>query len=402
MQPSHLLGLGLPLVGSFPSGAAPGPPEATGPGPAVSSAPARASPGPRKEEPVVARPAVDERSQRLAAHMRRPMAAADTERQVSVVSFNMLLKGFDQKPYYPSVGPELRAWPWRKEQLQKLLLSVDADVYCMQEVECGTFPEEMLAWLSEAGYAAAAPMDDSKGKYPDMAKAAIFYKSARFESLWQDHRSRVVLAALRHSASGRLLYVASCHLEGAPWEAAKRFTQCKKALESVARHQKSAGVDPTACALVFAGDFNEGDDGAVCKCLVEGGLPKGFRVPSLPEEEITKADFAHPFRLTDLYALAPCRKRWPSRPATLCPPPEESAAWGNSVSFGAVDFMFYSHSALQPVAVREPFSQEQLEATAVNGIPCLWHFSDHVPIGGVFNFVDNGERSVNGAEVSIN
>jgi mRNA deadenylase 3'-5' endonuclease subunit Ccr4 len=263
---------------------------------------------------------------------------------------------------------------------------MDADIYCMQEVECRTFAEEMTPWLFDGGYASIDPKDDSKGKYPDMAKTAIFYKQALLEKVWEDHRSRIVLAALKHLPSGRLLYVASCHLEGAPWEAATRFTQCKKALESIARHQKTLDADPRTCALVFAGDFNETEDGAVCKCLATGGLQKEFRVPNMPDQEITKTDFVHTFDLRDLYSND--AKHWPHRPATFCAPPEESAAWGDTAAFAAVDFAFYSHRALRPVAIRQPFSHEQSEATTGVGIPSKWHFSDHVPIGGIFEFSD--------------
>lgn len=342
-------------------------------------------------------PSIDRSSQILAEHMQRPLIKNCPDHQVSIASFNMLLKGFDRKFYYPSVGPELRAWPWRKEQLQRLILGVDADVYCMQEVECSTFSEEMAPWLLDGGYASVDPKDDAKGKFPEMAKTAIFYKQALLQKVWEDHRSRIVLAAFKHLPSDRLLYVASCHLEGAPWEAATRFAQCKKALESIARHQKTVAADPNTCALVFAGDFNESDDGAVCKCLASGGLQKEFRVPSLPDVEITKTDFRHPFGLSDLYSSD--AKRWPHRPATFCAPPEESAAWGDTAAFAAVDFVYYSHRALQPVAIREPFSPEQSKATEGIGIPSKWHFSDHVPIGGIFEFSDEARASASTTSV---
>lgn len=45
------------------------------------------------------------------------------------------------------------------------------------------------------------------------------------------------------------------------------------------------------------------------------------------------------------------------------------------------------HSAsLIPVAIRRPLTPEQQAATATQGIPAEWHFSDHVPVGGVFRF----------------
>lgn len=332
-------------------------------------------------------PTIDRNSLTLAQHLRRPLAKKCPDSQLSVVSFNMLLKGFDRKFYYPSVGPELRAWAWRKEQLQRLLVGLDADIYCMQEVECSSFCSEMYPWLSDSGYSSVDPKDDAKGKHPDIAKTAIFYKRELLQKVWEDHRSRVVLAAFQHLPSSKLLYVASCHLEGAPWEAATRLTQCRKALESIARHQKTVNVDPQSCMLFFAGDFNETENDAVCQCLSSGGLQKEFRASSLPDVEITKTDFNHPFALSDLYSSE--SMQWTNRPATFCAPPEDSAAWGNSTAFAAVDFLYYSHRTMRPVGVRQPFSLEQLKATEGVGIPSAWHFSDHVPMGGVFEFRDD-------------
>lgn len=324
--------------------------------------------------------------------MRRRLLLENPAKQISVVSFNMLLKGFDAKPYYPSVPAELRAWPRRRELLLELLSSVDADVYCMQEVECATFHQESV-FLSSIGYAWVEPRDDAKGKWPDMAKPAFFYKADRLELLWTDHRSRVVLASFRHRSSGQMLYLATCHLEGAPWEAEKRIAQTKKALESLKRQvqkdQKQRNPSDTQkVALIFAGDFNEAADGAVCHLLRTGSIDKDFRAPNLPEAELTKADYNHNFALSDLYGSMN------TRPPTFCAPPEETAAWGSEVNFGSVDFVFYSRESLRPVAIREPFTPEQRHMTCGVGIPSAWHFSDHVPVGGVLEFVMDDDETV--------
>lgn len=36
------------------------------------------------------------------------------------------------------------------------------------------------------------------------------------------------------------------------------------------------------------------------------------------------------------------------------------------------------------MAVRAPLTVEQYEATIERSIPAEWHFSDHVPVGGIF------------------
>jgi mRNA deadenylase 3'-5' endonuclease subunit Ccr4 len=326
--------------------------------------------------------------ERLSEQMRRRLLMRNPQNQLSISSFNMLLKGFDNKPYYPSVPMKFRSWPRRRELLLQLIQGVSADVYCMQEVECSSFAEESR-FLKEIGYAWVEPKDDAKGKWPDMAKPAFFYKADRLELLWTDHRSRVVLASFRHQGNGQIVYMATCHLEGAPWEAEKRISQTKKALDSVQRRmvadQKAFGLDNNKGTLVFAGDFNEEETGAVCHLLRSGHLDTSFRAPGLPDTELTKTNCSHGFGLSELYASSA------TRPSTFCAPPE-SASEPQEIS-SSIDFMFYSHAALRPVAVREPITVEQAHAMRGIGIPSEWHISDHVPIGGVFDFVSDGDVS---------
>ncbi|CAE7331119.1 CCR4 [Symbiodinium natans] len=315
----------------------------------------------------------------MAQSMRRSVPLRRPECEVSVVCFNMLLKGFDEKWYYPSIGPELRAWSYRKPQLRELLFGMDADIYCMQEVEVASFAEE-FAFLAEGGYAAVEPRDDSKGKKrPEMAKSAIFFKSSRFELVWSENRSRAVLAALKHVPTDELIYVVSCHLEGAKPEAAARVSQVKSALERLRLDQLRRNLDPKECPLIFAGDFNCEEDSAVCHLLSSGALSKDFRDPWAPDKELLKADFSHEWALRDLYGEV-CGSLLKQRPVTFCSPNDA----GGAPLAACVDFVFYSHLSLRPTAVRLPLDEAQEEAARARAIPADWHISDHVPLGGVF------------------
>eukprot|EP00435_Cladocopium_sp_Y103_P069901 s206_g34.t1 len=325
---------------------------------------------------------LSQKSEALAKSMWRPLRT--TGDQISVVSFNMLLKGFDQKPYYPNIPAALRSWQWRKQQLQHLICGIDADVYCkpaanpsMQEVECSTFAEE-FSFLAQNGYSAVAPKDDSKGKIPELAKCAIFFKMEKLQHIWHEHRSRVVLCALKHQR-GQVIYFASCHLEGAPSEGRTRLTQLRKALQSIRKHQEQSGFDASRCAMVFTGDFNEDESGPVARSLA---LKPGDREAEAAEAcEFELVD--HGLHLADLYD--------PKTGPFSLRPPTFGAPTSGKTKLRAIDFMFYTCKTLTPVAVRAPFTPEQEEATLERSIPAEWHFSDHVPLGAVFQ-VGKGKR----------
>lgn len=320
----------------------------------------------------------------LFTEMCRRLPVREPDCEVSVVSFNLLLKSFETKDYYPTVSKEHRSWRRRRAMTKQLLLGLDADIVAVQEAEIVGF-EEDFSFLAEGGYGVVEPKGEKSGKSPKseegLAKCAIFFKHSSFVLEWKEHRSRAVLAALRHRRSQQLLFVVSCHLEGAPWQAAKRLSQTKSALERLQLEMRRRRLKVEDCAVVFAGDFNGPPASASCEFLRHGELPEGFQDPWAPEESMAAA--SHDFRFDDLYEDS--KKK---RPPTFCSPETTSGPC-------CIDYVFYTPGLLSPVAVRLPFTEEQLKAAAAVGIPSEWHPSDHVPLGGVLRFSGtNGHSKV--------
>jgi len=167
------------------------------------------------------------------------------------------------------------------------------------------------------------------------------------------------------------------------------LAQTKKALESLTRKILADQGKIEESCLFFAGDFNEEETGAVCQLLGEGRLSASFRSPSYPESQLTKSDISHSFAMKNLYH----GRYLPTFCALPC-------VTQPTFGFALVDFLFYSHTSLRPMALREPFTVEQARLTCSDtsrvSIPATWHFSDHVPIGGVFEFAadSNGPQEV--------
>eukprot|EP01062_Namystynia_karyoxenos_P084455 TRINITY_DN9937_c0_g1_i1.p1 TRINITY_DN9937_c0_g1~~TRINITY_DN9937_c0_g1_i1.p1 ORF type:complete len:393 (+),score=121.47 TRINITY_DN9937_c0_g1_i1:91-1269(+) len=366
----------------------------------------------------------------LAASMRRPLPVAQPATQFSVVSLNILTKQCENWTR-ESAPLHVRAWAKRKPLLRELIVGIDADVVCAQEVEVASFWEE-FDWLREHGYAAIEPRDggtpprspqrspprtppsapsDTPSDAPPaaaaatfaeagasdaapaaaaaepsslMAKTAIFFKAERMELVWSENRSRALLAALRHRPSGQLVYIVNVHLEGNPIKVPQRISQLKSSLKRVAADQSKRKVAPADCAMVVAGDFNAIAGSASNLCLANGGLPKTFRDPWAGDDVVvTKEDYRHPYPLSDIYQV--CDGLEPGEDDGRC-----RTHFSRDCAQGSpIDHVFYSHRTLRPIARRRVLTPEQLRAVRAEHLPSEWHPSDHLPVGAVFELLQS-------------
>ncbi|KAF8060285.1 CCR4 [Scenedesmus sp. PABB004] len=298
---------------------------------------------------------------------RGSLATTGAADELSVVSYNVLADCFAAKhgEYVPEEQLDWRAYRW--PLLQEQLLSWQADVVCLQEVDVLALPE-WLEFAAAAGYAAV--QQDAKGK---QAVCLTLYRAAKLQLWWSDARSRTLLAALLFtdsSGASQVIYVANCHLEGSPRKPAERLAQARSALASLARHQQSAGLPPSECHVVFTGDLNSGRSEAVWRLLSQGWLPAGYCERHLPTTAVLPEgveDATQPYLLADAYAQHPL-------PFTRKVPALSSC----------LDWLFVS-TTMSVVALLWPLdegdaSDRRLPHSRV-GLPNARHPSDHLPIG---------------------
>ncbi|KAJ9459302.1 hypothetical protein DIPPA_29903 [Diplonema papillatum] len=176
----------------------------------------------------------------------RPSAAGG----LSVATFNILTKAFARREYGHYVPAVFRDWKThRLPLLHATLANLATDVIAVQEACVLTFADDIAPFLSAHGYGLVAPYDkDAVKKGRGLAKTAILYRTAVLQLLWSQNRSRTVLAAFRHRATGSTVYVVNCHLEGNPVKARERFQQLRGSLAIVEAHWLASAAGGAAKA----------------------------------------------------------------------------------------------------------------------------------------------------------
>eukprot|EP00798_Chlamydomonas_sp_ICE-L_P011622 gene11622-34330_t len=230
--------------------------------------------------------------------------------EFSILSFNVLADKYLRGKLVPGVPPEYLQWEHRSKLLDEELGASNADIICLQEVEPNRW-EEVCALPSLAGYTCLL-QDRQKDKEARAIALAIFFKAPRFELLWTESRSRVLLAALRFKDSyglDQVLYLMNLHLEGSPHRPHDRLSQMRSALQRLQQcqqeQQKLGGPPPEDCTTAIVGDFNSTPLGSVYGLLQSGRIKGGSTEPHLPGVVLTKTDISHPYLLQDVYMKEP-------------------------------------------------------------------------------------------------
>eukprot|EP00033_Pygsuia_biforma_P002459 GCRY01002727.1.p1 GENE.GCRY01002727.1~~GCRY01002727.1.p1 ORF type:complete len:323 (+),score=40.29 GCRY01002727.1:144-1112(+) len=287
------------------------------------------------------------------------------ENEFSLVSYNILRDIFFQDPVWPDLyshcDKHLFQWSVRKDLLTKELSSLKASVVCLQEVDIENFEKDFFDESSPlAENYRCITQTDRKKRAGHTTGVATFFRQSEFECVWESHRSRALIVALKHRATEKLIYIVNSHLEGNPKKPEERVNQLRSVLQVViSRFQQKFPGEVIVC-----GDFNCQMNSCPVHLLLNGSVSKGMM-----EEGISAVskDFKHPFQFKEV-----------SQPDV-----------GRSFTFmvptmlhSCVDFIFAT-TGLQKLASMPVLLGEDKFVTPEKGIPSFLHPSDHVPIGTV-------------------
>lgn len=198
----------------------------------------------------------------------RPLQAADTEVELNVVTFNVLVD-LGKKQGIP-------AWDERKDLCAQLLRETDADLIGLQE----PLPSQVEFLLQAVpGY--------SKFHYPEYTDATILYKTATFKELDQGHwwlsptpdrisigfgnvvPRIVVWVKLEHLESGRQLYFFNTHFDNSQPSQTKMAALCEEKMEPFIE---------SGLPMIFVGDFNTDQQRGDYAKLTSNGWEDAYRV----------------------------------------------------------------------------------------------------------------------------
>eukprot|EP00698_Gefionella_okellyi_P024795 TRINITY_DN8844_c0_g1_i1.p1 TRINITY_DN8844_c0_g1~~TRINITY_DN8844_c0_g1_i1.p1 ORF type:complete len:520 (-),score=81.30 TRINITY_DN8844_c0_g1_i1:53-1612(-) len=180
-----------------------------------------------------------------------------------VCTFNVLAEGYTNPASRYAYCRADIDWSVRLPRLLQAIFKLNADILCLQEVECNAYNRDFYPKLKQWGYEGSY-LQKSQRK-PD--GVAIFFKTERFSSLqaqaivfeslpmfrdYTSDNSQVGLVlGLKERSSGAPLIVGCTHLIGDPRSVALRELQAETMLDHMQLEAKRHRA-----AVIFCGDLN--------------------------------------------------------------------------------------------------------------------------------------------------
>mmetsp|Transcript_19282 Transcript_19282/g.54469 ORF Transcript_19282/g.54469 Transcript_19282/m.54469 type:complete len:354 (-) Transcript_19282:223-1284(-) len=282
--------------------------------------------------------------------------------EVSLVTYNTLcpyavrVQG-QEHTMFNHCADDVIEWSHRKDRVQSVVRTTNADIVCLQEVGCLTAPRKsdcpgpLPEWLqdlaAEDGYGSVAYYLRPRRSTGDDAKDGnvTLFRRNKFDLLHSaavktkgQYRSVVTLLRMRDEPT-EVLAVCNVHLEGHPQRHQERNAQLRDALSHVYKHLPGHGGSGH---IIIAGDCNSDIRGLADALSAESrfGLVDAFPAAGGP--------------LLGAITLA-----------------EPNATY-------AVDHILVG-SSLEVVCRRRVLDEDEL-ADAESGLPSASHPSDHLPL----------------------
>ena len=291
----------------------------------------------------------------------KPMPSTD-DTSFTIMSWNILANHFvlDGRAVYTYAGP-FAEWTHRMPLQLQTFQKCNADIICLQEVEVSHFDDVLVAFFREMGYQGVM-QNNGKRSPTHCTGNATFYRVAKFEMVWEEHRSRALAIGLRVRAShssAKILALANVHLDALIKHHDRRFSQLKSLTKQL---QKPGGVP------VIVGDFNHSLDGSIRDFIFDGVLAAGYEQGGVI---VTKEESSHPFKFKSVYSTSD------KEPTYVCPPDHVYR----------IDHIVYAWDALEPIAVLEITPELQRDTIALSFLPNVEQPSDHLSVGCLFKWI---------------
>ncbi|XP_042594092.1 CCR4-NOT transcription complex subunit 6-like isoform X2 [Cyprinus carpio] len=343
---------------------------------------------------------------------------------LTVMCYNVLCDKYATRQLYGYCPSWALNWSYRKKSIMQEILSCNADIISLQEVETEQYYNYFLVELSKQGYdgffspkSRARTMSESDRKHVD--GCAVFYKTEKFSMvqkhtvefnqlamansegseamlnrvMTKDNIGVAVLLELKkelmelscksiHAMEKQLLLVANAHMHWDPEYSDVKLVQTmmflsevKNIIDKASRSLKLSSVsgETNSIPLVLCADLNSLPDSGVVEYLSTGGV------------DCTHKDFKE-LRYIDSLTNFNCNGKNGTSNGTITHGFKLKSAYENvlmpytNYTFdfrGVIDYIFYSRPQLNVLGVLGPLDTNWLLENNIIGCPHPHIPSDH-------------------------
>jgi len=330
--------------------------------------------------------------------LRRMLTSAghmgNSQSNYKVICYNVLAEIYATGYMYPYCPLWALQWDYRSQRILRDILTYRASIVCLQEVQENHFKNFFRPELSKYGYDAVFKRKTRESRSSDPGAVdgcAIFFERKRF-ALRKQHdvefnadvemhlRDR---ADLRRMMKGNIAIIIILeelgvrHHNGAPsricianthiyWD--PEFKDVKLWQTMMLTQHLQRILQREKIPLILCGDFNSEVDSAVYHFLNENMI--GADHPIMKDEIVQ-----------DLFYHVSIEHHLPLQSAySVIGEPKYTNYTGHYV--GTLDYIWFSHDMLEPVAVLELYDEEVLKK--YTALPSPLHPSDHLPLVAEF------------------
>lgn len=350
----------------------------------------------------------------------------------TLLTYNILADLYAKADGHSQTPAWVMAWPYRKQNLLRELLTRRPDVMCLQEVQSDHYNEWLLPELTKAGYLGIYKKKTTEiftGSSYAIDGCATFFRRDRFAlvkkyevefnkaavSLAEQMsnpgqkkatmnrllKDNVALIAVLEAAEGvagggpdaaargkQLICVANTHIHANPELNDVKLWQVHTLLKGLEKIANSADIP-----MLVAGDFNSTPGSAAHSLLVRGRVDPSQLDPSMdPLHLLRDQKLQHALPLASAYAALwdhpPTSEALKRQRARLDPAHHEPLFTNLSRDYkGTLDYILYTRDSLQPRALLELPSEAEIGARPGEGLPNANWSSDHVSLMCEFSVV---------------
>jgi mRNA deadenylase 3'-5' endonuclease subunit Ccr4 len=180
----------------------------------------------------------------------------------NVLADSLALSVYGDDVAFPHTDQAVLLWEYRAPLIKKQLCFIDADVFCLQEVD--KYQEFFEPLFQSMGYASQwTPKIDSVDGILIAWKQDKFQRAAwSMYRLGEKHSQVALLVLLKHIKTTRYMMITTTHLKSKPPFRDLRTTQGIEVLQIIKDHQHIPPAE-LECLAFICGDFNDTPDAPI-------------------------------------------------------------------------------------------------------------------------------------------